>query len=78
MRTRLRYERRAAGLTQAQLASRLGICQQTLSKHEHGIITPGHFALIRQYEHELGVPAEELFPDVFGTCDNYRLTNKYI
>lgn len=65
MRERLRRERRAAGLTQAQLAARVGICQQTLSKHELGIITPLHFDLIRQYEIELGVSASELFPDVF-------------
>lgn len=65
MRDRLRRERRAAGLTQAQLAARVGICQQTLSKHEHGLITPGHFDLIRQYESELGVSARDLFPDVF-------------
>lgn len=66
MRERLRRARRARGWTQAQLAARVGICQQTLSKHEHGIITPGHFDLIRQYEAELGVPARELFPDIFN------------
>lgn len=65
MRKRLRHERRAAGLTQSQLAQLVGISQQTLSKHEHGKLTPGHFNLIRQYERVLSVSAEDLFPDVF-------------
>lgn len=66
MRTRLRRERRAAGLTQSQLAQIVGISQQTLSKHEHGKLTPGHFSIIRQYERALSVSAEDLFPDVFS------------
>ena len=65
MRERLRRERRAAGLTQSQLAQLVGISQQTMSKHEHGKLTPGHFHLIRQYERALSVSAEDLFPDVF-------------
>lgn len=65
MRKRLRRERRAAGLTQSQLAQIIGISQQTLSKHEHGKLTPGHFSIIRQYERALSVSAEDLFPDVF-------------
>ena len=65
MRTRLRRERRAAGLTQSQLAQIIGISQQTLSKHEHGKLTPGHFSIIRQYERALSVSAEDLFPDIF-------------
>ena len=66
MRYRLRAERKAAGLTQAQRAARVGVCQQSLSKHELGTATPRHFSLIRQYEGELGVPASDLFPDVFS------------
>lgn len=65
MRDRLKRERQLAGLTQAQLAEKVGICQQTVSKHEKGKITPGHFSLIRQYEQALGVSAEYLFPDIF-------------
>ena len=65
MRERLKRERQLAGLTQAQLAEMVGISQQTVSKHEKNRITPGHFAVIRQYERALGVSAEELFPDVF-------------
>ena len=65
MRMRLKQERQLAGLTQAQLAHLIGISQQTLSKHEHGIRTPGHFTIIRQYERVLGVSAKDLFPDIF-------------
>ncbi len=64
-RVRLRQERQLAGLSQAQLAHLVGISQQTLSKHEHGKLTPGHFAVIRQYERILGVSAKDLFPDIF-------------
>lgn len=65
MRERLKRERQLAGLTQAQLAKKVGISQQTVSKYELGRITPGHFSLIRQYEKALGVSAEDLFPDIF-------------
>ena len=64
-RERLKRERQLAGLTQAQLACKVGISQQTMSKHEHGKLTPAHFSVIRQYERILGVSAKELFPDVF-------------
>lgn len=66
MRYELRRARQKKGYTQAGLAARIGICQQSLSKHETGMATPGHFDLIRQYEQELGRPASELFPDIFG------------
>lgn len=65
MRDRLKRERQLAGLTQAQLAIKIGISQQTISKHERGKITPAQFSLIRQYESVLGVSAEDLFPDIF-------------
>ena len=64
-RARLKRERQLAGLTQAQLAYQVGISQQTMSKHEHGKITPSHFSVIRQYERVLGVSAKDLFPDIF-------------
>lgn len=66
MRARLRRERQLAGMTQAQLAVKVGVSQQTVSKHEKGRITPAHFSLIRQYERALGISAEELFPDIFS------------
>lgn len=65
MRAALREGRVKAGLTQAELAARLGITQQTLSKHETGIRSPAHFRVIRGYERELGQPARALFPDIF-------------
>lgn len=46
-------------------AARLGITQQTLSKHERGVRTPQHFKTIRGYERELKTPARALFPDIF-------------
>ena len=65
MRAALRERREAAGMTQAELAARLGITQQTLSKHERGVRAPGHFKTIRGYERELKAPARALFPDIF-------------
>lgn len=65
MRAALRECRVKAGLTQAELAARIGITQQTLSKHETGIRSPAHFRIIRGYERELGQPARALFPDIF-------------
>jgi DNA-binding XRE family transcriptional regulator len=65
MRNKLKLERQLAGLTQAQLAKQIGLSQQTISKHESGKTTPGHFVIIRQYEKALGVSAEILFPDIF-------------
>lgn len=64
-RATLRESRIKAGMTQAQLAARIGITQQTLSKHERGIRSPGHFKVIRGYERELKTPAKSLFPDIF-------------
>lgn len=65
IRAALRERRQKAGMTQAQLAARIGITQQTLSKHERGIRSPGHFKTIRRYERELETPAQALFPDIF-------------
>lgn len=65
IRAALRECREAAGMTQAELAERLGITQQTLSKHERGVRTPQHFKTIRGYERELKTPARALFPDIF-------------
>lgn len=65
-RDELRRARRKAGMTQLQLAIRVGICQQSMSKHERGIAAPSHFATIRKYESALNVPAVKLFPDIFS------------
>ena len=64
-RTALKKARREAGFTQAELAVLVGRAQQTVSKHESGVATPAHFKTLRAYEDVLGVPACELFPDVF-------------
>jgi hypothetical protein len=37
----------------------------TLSKHECGTRSPGHFKTIRGYERELKTPTRALFPDIF-------------
>lgn len=66
MRSQLKAARIKAGFTQHQLAIRLGVSQQTVSKYEAEIITPGHFKTIRDFERVLGVEAKTLFPDIFG------------
>lgn len=65
MRERLKRERQLAGLTQTQIAVKIGVSQQTISKYEAEKITPGHFQILRSYEKVLGVQAEYLFPDIF-------------
>lgn len=65
MRSRLKRERQLAGFTQAEIAEKLGVSQQTISKYESEVITPGQFKTIRAFEQLFGVQAEELFPDVF-------------
>jgi DNA-binding XRE family transcriptional regulator len=65
MRSRLKQVRISAGYTQQQLAVKIGVAQQTISKYETEIITPSHFKIMRTYEKLFGVQAEELFPDVF-------------
>ncbi len=65
MRSRLKQLRISAGYTQQQIAVIIGVSQQTISKYESEIITPGQFKTIRAYEKLFGVQAEELFPDVF-------------
>lgn len=66
MRTALKAARITAGYTQQQIAVRLGIGQQSISKHERGLATPAQFKTIREYEKLYGVPAEKLFPDIFN------------
>lgn len=62
----LRLARRKSGLTQLQLAVRVGICQQSMSKHERGLATPAEFSTIRKYERVLNTAADKLFPDIFS------------
>lgn len=65
MREALRKARCEAGYTQAELAHKIGIGQQSISKHETGVATPAHFKTLRQYEKVLGIKASDLFPDIF-------------
>ncbi len=66
MRSKLREARAKRKFTQQQIAVRLGVSQQTVSKHEKGVTTPAHFNVIREYERLLGVRAEDVFPDIFN------------
>lgn len=65
MRTTLRNARRTAGFSQGELAAKIGVTQQALSKHELETSAPSQFSMIRMYERTLNVPAAELFPDIF-------------
>ena len=65
MRGKLREARIRKKFTQQQIAVRLGVSQQTVSKHEKGLTTPAHFSVIREYERLLGVRAEDVFSDIF-------------
>lgn len=70
MRENLRRARQKAGYSQARLAVKIGVTQQALSKHELSITRPYHFSTIRLYEELLGVPAKDLFPDIFEYKDS--------
>lgn len=63
----LKVARIEAGLTQKQLADRVGVTQQTIAKWERGVSTPCHFKHMRSLERELKKPIEVLFSDLF--CD---------
>lgn len=65
VRMKLRVARIESGLSQKELALRVGVSQQTIAKWELGVTTPSHFGQIRQVEDELDTPAKKLFPDIF-------------
>ena len=56
--------RKRAGLTQVQLAKKLGVSQQTLSSYERAVTTPKPYQMQR-LEEILGVSKEVLFHDEF-------------
>ena len=58
---RLKQLRRAAGLTQAQLAEKVGVYQGTISDHERGKATRIDLSLIERLAEALGVEPGELF-----------------
>lgn len=52
--------RKLLGLTQEQLAERLGVGQHTLSRIERGVLTP-KFDRLQDFAKHLHIPASELF-----------------
>lgn len=64
-RMRLKIARIESGLSQKELALRVGVSQQTIAKWELGLTTPSEFKQIRAIENELDASAKSLFPDVF-------------
>lgn len=64
-RKQLKLARVAAGHSQKELASIIGVSQQTIAKWELGITTPSHFTHLRLIESALEQPADLLFPDIF-------------
>ncbi len=60
MHTTLRQLRKSAGLTQAQLATRAGLCQQDISRWERGRVQPGISSLIKLSK-ALGISVSQLF-----------------
>lgn len=61
---RLAEYRKRAGLTQVQLAKKLGVSQQTLSSYERSVTTPKPYQMQR-LEEILGISKEILFHDEF-------------
>ncbi len=59
---RLKAARRAAGLTQAQLAQQSGLHQQTISHIETGRIRVPSWPAVCRLSQALGAKPEDLFP----------------
>lgn len=53
--SKIRYERQKAGLTQAQLAGRCGICSSNLRKYETGKQIP-KFQMVERIADAIGIP----------------------
>lgn len=64
-RMKLRVARIESGLSQKELALKIGVSQQTIAKWERGITTPSEFKQIRALERELGENADTMLPDIF-------------
>ena len=58
---RLKQLRKAAGLTQAQLAEKVGVYQGTISDHERGKATRIDLSLLERLADALGVEPGQLF-----------------
>lgn len=63
---RIRHARRAAGLTQEQLAEKTGVTQTTISAIERGVRTPS-LALFVDIVNAVGATANEPLSDVVTT-----------
>jgi transcriptional regulator with XRE-family HTH domain len=61
---KLRYERRAAGLTQAELAERSGVAQSTIAQIEGGARPNPHPGTLKKLAEALSVETRELLDDV--------------
>ena len=57
---RLREAREAAGLTQAELAGRIGVSRKTVNTVENGVFVPSTVIALRLAK-ALGEPMESLF-----------------
>lgn len=64
-RLELKAARVRKGWTQLHLAIVMSVSQQTIAKWERGINAPSTLKQIRKLEDVLGVPMEDLFPDIF-------------
>ena len=63
--TTLRIAREARGLTQAQLAERIGVSRKTINTVENGIFVPSTIIALKLAA-ALGEPVERLFSLVEG------------
>ncbi len=66
-REKLRERRRAAGLSQAELARRVGVTERTIQNYELGSRKPQQMDIVRRLSEELGCPMEYLL----GTADTH-------
>ncbi|NHN83999.1 helix-turn-helix domain-containing protein [Acetobacter musti] len=60
VRNRLREIRQSRSLTQAELASRIGVSRKTINTVENGVFTPS-VALALALARDLGILVEDLF-----------------
>lgn len=63
---KLRLARIENGLSQKELALKVGVSQQTIAKWEKGITTPSQFSQIRKLSNELDAQPKTIFPDIFS------------
>jgi transcriptional regulator with XRE-family HTH domain len=61
---KLKRERRGAGLTQAELATRSGVAQSTIAQIETGHRKDPHPGTLKKLAGALGVETRDLLPDL--------------